>query len=98
MCTQFRRLRECRFVHVSINTFYSERDELRRALFDHPPPRAELVGVHEDMRWVKRDPQTGERVGYSESWPLSRVYNRTADDFGCEEWEWLMRQVDLRIL
>ena len=85
-------------MHVSINTFYSERDELRRALFDHPPPRAELVGVHEDLRWVERDPQTGERVGYSESWPLSRVYNRTVDDFGCEEWEWLMRQVDLRIL
>ena len=37
-------------------------------------------------------------MGYSESWPLSRVYNRTVEDFGCEEWEWLLRLMDMRLM
>ncbi len=94
--TQFRGLRSCRFVHVSTGPDYLYVRELQNALLDHPPPSVELVGFNEDIGWVEREPGTG-RVAYSECWPLSKVYYRTAEEFGCEEWEWLLKHVDLRL-
>ncbi|KAM5539333.1 hypothetical protein V8D89_007024 [Ganoderma adspersum] len=94
----FHGLRSCRFIHVSSAPDYRACGELQRALFVHPPPSAELVGFNEDIRWVEREWGTGRWMGYSESWPLSRVYNRTVEDFGCEEWEWLLRPIDMRLM
>lgn len=96
---QLHELRSCRFIHISSVSVYSAyAGELKRALFVHPPPSAELIGFNEDIRWVQREWGTGRWLGYSESWPLSRVYNRTVEDFGCEEWEWLLRLMDMRLM
>ena len=97
---QFRGLRSCRFLYISTDVVYLDMpgiEMLQRTFFDHPPPSVELIGFNEDLRWVECEPETGQ-VAYTKSWPLPRVYNRTVEDFGCEEWEWLLRQVDLRLL
>ncbi|PIL26335.1 hypothetical protein GSI_12091 [Ganoderma sinense ZZ0214-1] len=91
----FSGLSSCRFIYFSVDHSYLGAHVLQSTLLEHPPPLAELVGFNVDIAWVERDPETG-RVGYSERWPLSRVYNRTAGEFGCEEWEWLLRQADDR--
>ena len=98
-CAQFHGLSpSCRFIHMSAGHGYPVYDKLRRALFAHPPPSVELVGFNEDIRWVERDWETGHWLGYSKSWPISRVCNRTVEDFGCEEWEWLLRPIDMKLV
>ena len=54
----------------------------------------ELLGYNYEVRWVLRDADTGS-VSFTDTWPLARVLFRTADDFGCEEWEWLLRHKGL---
>ena len=97
---QFCGLHSCRFLYISTAPEFPATagiEELRRTFFNHPAPSVELVGFNEDIRWAEREAVTGRAV-YSESWPLSKVYCRTVEEFGCEEWEWLLRQVDSRLL
>ncbi|PIL26577.1 hypothetical protein GSI_12335 [Ganoderma sinense ZZ0214-1] len=93
----FRDLRACRFIHILTHHGFLGTRTLQAALLDHPPPVSELVGFNEDIAWVERDRETGG-VGYSEPWSLSKVYNRTVEEFGCEEWEWLLRPIDMRLM
>ena len=83
---QFSGLRSCRFIYVATDREYLGTRVLQAALLDHPPPLAELVGFNHDLAWVERERDTG-RLEYSEPWPLSKVYYRTVEEFGCEEWE-----------
>ncbi|TBU24541.1 hypothetical protein BD311DRAFT_701857 [Dichomitus squalens] len=64
--------------------------ELESVVSRHPPPVLQLLGYKRNLRWVSRNPSTKE-VLYSDSWPASKVYFRQTDDFGCEDWEWLLR-------
>lgn len=49
----------------------------------------ELVGLKNAFHDVER---TGDDVKLSEKWSDRKVEFRGIDDFGCEEWEWLMRE------
>ncbi|EPS93183.1 hypothetical protein FOMPIDRAFT_1056208 [Fomitopsis schrenkii] len=49
----------------------------------------ELVGLKNAFHDVER---TGDEVKLSEKWSDRKVEFRGTDDFGCSEWEWLMRE------
>ncbi len=65
----------------------------KQQLLEDPPVSLELVGYGPFLRWLVRgnDDPDDDRLEYSPSWPLSKVKFRSADDFGCAEWEWLLR-------
>ncbi|KAH9829836.1 uncharacterized protein C8Q71DRAFT_862943 [Rhodofomes roseus] len=47
-----------------------------------------LVGHHSYFREVYR---TGDKVTFSKPWSPTKVKFRMAAEFGCDDWEWLMR-------
>ncbi|KZT64739.1 hypothetical protein DAEQUDRAFT_585906 [Daedalea quercina L-15889] len=49
----------------------------------------QLVGLKSSFHYVERE---GEDVRLSEKWSDRKVEFRGTDDFGCAEWEWLMRE------
>jgi len=49
--------------------------------------RLELIGINWVFRCVERE---GGRVTLTRPWTSSAVEFRDIDDFGCEDWEWLM--------
>lgn len=56
-------------------------------------------GVSEDMNMDSSGGSTAKDSGLSSPpWPLSKVRFRTADDFGCADWEWLFRHHQLDAL
>ena len=95
--TQFSNLQSCRFIYAATDSKYLGTPELHGALLEHPPPSVELVGFNVNLAWVEREPET-RRVAYGECWPLSKVYYRTAEEFGCEEWEWLLKDLESRLM
>lgn len=61
-------------------------------LKDHPPA-LKLVGHGSCLSSLERDPATGE-AAYGPVWDEETVGFRTVEDFGCEDWEWLLRSHD----
>ena len=79
-----------RYFHI-FDTF--RRFDLKQQLLEDPPASLQLVGYGPLLRWLVRDHDDsgGARPEYSPSWSTQKVQFRTADDFGCAEWEWLLR-------
>ena len=53
-------------------------------------PKLELFGYGAKIHPLGRDPTTGAVVLH-ERWVYPKMYFRTADDYGNEDWEWLLR-------
>ena len=69
---------------------YPRIPNIKDALAARLPPSIELFGYDADLHWVTPDTQGTPVI--APPWPWSKVYLRTAEDFGGEEdWEWLLR-------
>lgn len=77
--------------------------DLKQQLLQDLPESLELVGYGPCLQWILRDnfysvtdrlndPPAGPH--YSAMWSLEKVEHRTAEHFGCKEWEWLLRHRD----
>ncbi|KAI0640854.1 hypothetical protein C8Q79DRAFT_920710 [Trametes meyenii] len=67
--------------------------DLKQQLLEDHPDALELVGYGPHLRWIERDPETGSPV-YSPRWTDTKVRFRTVEDFGCKDWDWLLRYRD----
>ncbi|EIW57067.1 uncharacterized protein TRAVEDRAFT_73319 [Trametes versicolor FP-101664 SS1] len=67
-------------------------DLCKLLLKDHPPA-LELVGYGSCLSTFQRDLATGE-AAYGPMWDEETTGFRTVEDFGCEDWEWLLRNHD----
>ena len=63
---------------------------LKTDVLENPPPKLELFGYGAQIRPIGRDPHTGAAV-VRPRWSYPKVYFRTADDYGNDDWEWLLR-------
>lgn len=90
--TQITGLGSLRYLHI-LSVYGEERGDIEGVLSGSPPPSLELFGYNQDMHWVShgRSDASMVELSASERWPYSRVQFRTRDDFGCEDWEWLLR-------
>ncbi|EIW57055.1 uncharacterized protein TRAVEDRAFT_49867 [Trametes versicolor FP-101664 SS1] len=86
----FRKRESLRYLHILDN--HRTLDLKQQLLEDHPAP-LELVGYGPHLRWIERDPETG-LPAYSPRWSDAKVRFREVEDFGCEDWEWLLRYHD----
>ncbi|KAI0742227.1 hypothetical protein C8Q80DRAFT_1272941 [Daedaleopsis nitida] len=77
--------------------------DLKQQLLEDHPDSLQLVGYGPCLRWILRDSDLDPgdnaedapaRPYYSAMWPFEKVAHRTAEDFGCAEWEWLLRHHD----
>ncbi len=68
-----------------------ERLDIEGVLSSSRLPSLELFGYNQDMRWVSHEDSDAGTAELGEHWAHSRVQFRTRDDFGCEDWEWLLR-------
>ncbi|KAH9851288.1 hypothetical protein C2E23DRAFT_251432 [Lenzites betulinus] len=66
---------------------------LRHFLLKDHPPRMELLGYGVRMSGIQRKASTGEWA-FAPLWDDPRMAFRTVEDFGCEDWEWLLRNHD----
>ncbi len=64
--------------------------DLRDALLRDRPRALELVGYGDNLCRIEHDPATGESF-YGTPWTKEAVGFGTAEDFGSEDWEWLVR-------
>ncbi|EJF64849.1 hypothetical protein DICSQDRAFT_167001 [Dichomitus squalens LYAD-421 SS1] len=84
----FNSRRSLRYLHL-VPDFYDAL-KLKAAVLNNPPPNLELFGYGAQIRPIGRDPTTGAVV-VRPRWPYPKVYFRTADDYGNDDWEWLLR-------
>ena len=63
---------------------------LQEDIYQEPPPNLELFGYGSQIHPMTRDPTTGAHR-LCPRWPYPKVYFRTANDYGDEDWEWLLR-------
>ena len=72
--------------------------DLKQQLLKDHPDSLQLVGYGPYLRWLRPDdpdsPYRPDKPSYSPCWPLERVAHRTVEDFGCDDWEWLLRHND----
>ncbi|KAI1783446.1 hypothetical protein LXA43DRAFT_977125 [Ganoderma leucocontextum] len=84
-------LSSLRYLHISdpTRTF----DVRQQLLHDPGPPASlELLGYGPFVRWLVRGHASDDRrPTRPPCWPASKVRFRCAEDFGCAEWEWLLR-------
>ncbi|EIW57071.1 uncharacterized protein TRAVEDRAFT_73323 [Trametes versicolor FP-101664 SS1] len=64
--------------------------DLRDALLRDRPRSLELVGYGGCLCSIERDPATGASF-YGTPWTEEALGFGTAEDFGCDDWEWLVR-------
>ncbi len=64
--------------------------ELQENIFQDPPPNLELFGYGAQIHPMGRDSATGAALLHPR-WSYPKVYFRTANDYGNEDWEWLLR-------
>ncbi|OJT03111.1 hypothetical protein TRAPUB_6339 [Trametes pubescens] len=64
--------------------------DLRDSLLKAHPPALQLVGWGTRLDWLQRDSPIDEAV-YGAPWKDTTVAFRTVEDFGYEDWEWLLR-------
>ncbi|KAI0323838.1 hypothetical protein GY45DRAFT_1365372 [Cubamyces sp. BRFM 1775] len=64
--------------------------DLKQQLLEDHPPSLELAGYGPYLRWLEKDPESGNPA-YSTPWGWDQVVFRGVGDFGCEDWEWLLR-------
>ncbi|KZT02822.1 uncharacterized protein LAESUDRAFT_729789 [Laetiporus sulphureus 93-53] len=55
-------------------------------------PQSQLVVLNGSFRHVER---SGDPVQISPPWSARKVFFRSVDDFGCEDWEWLARHHEI---
>ncbi|KAH9926584.1 uncharacterized protein BXZ73DRAFT_102844 [Epithele typhae] len=63
-------------------------------LLEDPPPALELYGFGPYLRWLVPGPDGPDAYPprqWTEHWPPRKVTFRTVEDFGCADWEWLLR-------
>ncbi|KAI0351126.1 hypothetical protein OH77DRAFT_1439433 [Trametes cingulata] len=66
---------------------------MKQQLLEDHPPSLKLTGYGPYLRWIEQDPDTW-LPAYAPSWPPHKVKFRTVEDFGCEDWDWLLRHRD----
>lgn len=67
--------------------------DLCKLLLKDYPPALELVGYGSCLSTFERNFVTGQAV-YGPIWDEETTGFRTVEDFGCEDWEWLLRNHD----
>ncbi|PIL26349.1 hypothetical protein GSI_12105 [Ganoderma sinense ZZ0214-1] len=93
-CDLIKSLPSLRYLHVFDRLGTSD---LHPQFLLYPPPSLDLFGFGAFLRWIIRirsDGQGLHRWKYSPCWPLPKVKFRSAEDFGCAGWEWLLRWYD----
>lgn len=65
-------------------------------MLEDPPPSIDLFGFGPFMRWAIHDRSDDRHHGvdgvkFSKCWSPSKFKFRSANDFGCADWEWLLR-------
>ncbi|KAM5537234.1 hypothetical protein V8D89_009167 [Ganoderma adspersum] len=75
------------YLHVVPN--FHDRGDLHD-IFQVHPPKLELFGYGAQIYPLGRGPATGAVVLH-QRWVYPKMYFRTADDYGNEDWEWLLR-------
>ncbi|KAH9846553.1 hypothetical protein C2E23DRAFT_572187 [Lenzites betulinus] len=77
-----------RYMHVwPPERDYSE--ECYPRLLEQPLSMLQLVGWRRQLSYVLRDQSTGA-IAHTEPWPAEKVLSGTVEDFGCEDWRWLL--------
>ncbi|KAH9926655.1 uncharacterized protein BXZ73DRAFT_102910 [Epithele typhae] len=84
-----RRRNSLGYFHVL--TFESGNTELKERLLNDPPRALRLYGDGPYLWDVPRPGSANEGRGTSEHWSALKTKFRTAEDFGDEDWEWLLR-------
>ncbi|KAI1796940.1 hypothetical protein LXA43DRAFT_495097 [Ganoderma leucocontextum] len=84
----FAAYKSLRYLHIVPD--YYDVLELQEHIFQDPPPNIELFGYGAQIHPMRRESTIGPAVLYPR-WPYPKVYFRTADDYGDEDWEWLLR-------
>ncbi|KAM5534148.1 hypothetical protein V8D89_012168 [Ganoderma adspersum] len=86
-------LHSLRYLHIfdRLGTSYLEQQVL-----EDPHPSIDLFGYAAFLRWTLRDHGDDrghgvDRPKFSRCWLPSKFRFRSAEDFGCAEWEWLLR-------
>ncbi|RDX43342.1 hypothetical protein OH76DRAFT_1390660 [Lentinus brumalis] len=82
------KLTSLRFLYIVDHQ--EEPGEVKQQILANPPSSLQLFGYGSELRWLERDPQNGMPKD-SAPWPISKVRFCTAEDFGCADWEWLLR-------
>lgn len=80
-----------------LHTLYAENDislgtvlDLGEALLMDRPPALRLFGYGAQICSIECDPATGEST-YGPPWSDAAVSVGAEEDFGCEDWAWLIR-------
>ncbi|KAI9060346.1 hypothetical protein FKP32DRAFT_1595425 [Trametes sanguinea] len=82
-----RKRKGLRYLHILDCMYHLD---LKQQLLDDHLPSLELVGYGPNMHWIDRGPETG-LPSYTRIWGYAKVEFRNVHDFGCEDWEWLLR-------
>ncbi|KAJ8502097.1 hypothetical protein ONZ51_g147 [Trametes cubensis] len=94
LIAMFKRRSKLRYLHIlDAEAIF----DLKQQLLEDHPPSLELVGYGPYLRWLEQDPETGFPA-YSPPWRRSQVMFRGVHEFGCEDWEWLLRGRGMRAL
>ena len=92
---QFKKRTSLGYLHILDGT---DDMDLKQQLLEDHPASLQLVGYGPYLRWLRRDdpdsPDGDGKPSYSSCWSLEKVAHRTVEDFGCEDWEWLLRHHD----
>ncbi|KAI0640855.1 hypothetical protein C8Q79DRAFT_1106951 [Trametes meyenii] len=83
------KLRSLRYLHV-LGSY--ESIGVRDAVAKDSCPSLELLGTGPELSWTQRD--ANSELAFSKAWNYWTVAMRTIDDFGCADWEWLLRGHD----
>ncbi|KAH9900680.1 hypothetical protein C8Q73DRAFT_636490 [Cubamyces lactineus] len=87
LIAMFKKRRKLRYLHIlDTGSIF----DLQQQLLEDHPPSLELVGYGPYLRWLERDSETG-LPAYSPPWKWGKVMFRDVHEFGCEDWEWLLR-------
>ena len=79
-----------RYLHI-LSVYGHERRDIE-AILSHPSLASlELFGYNYNMYWLSPPHTSPTTIAISERWPYPRVQFRTRDDFGNDDWEWLLR-------
>lgn len=85
---QIKKRPHLRYMHVwPPEHDYSE--ECYSRLLEQPLSMLQLVGWRRQLSYVIRDQTTGA-IAHTEPWPAEKVVSGTIEDFGCEDWRWLL--------
>ncbi|KAI0632587.1 hypothetical protein C8Q77DRAFT_1118354 [Trametes polyzona] len=67
--------------------------DLKQQLLEDHPSQLQLVGYGPYLRWMEWD-RLAKMWVYTSRWSDLKVRFRDVEDFGCEDWEWLLRYHD----